>query len=179
MGPLKIHLNQVSTIRSVLSGTIGKRIEPVSLLSICRLAQSHAEQERRNQQRANHVNIYDDIFNRHKYYCASSITKSFEWRLDQLDRLAQMLSEHTNEFHDAPTRDFKTALFGRVFDVAVMLGTIEVTKVFLSRRCNIEASIPKFHAESGRKAIVMRRSMDHFFVLRPAIIAPAAENICI
>jgi hypothetical protein len=44
------------------------------------------------------ANIYKDIFLRQKAYFASNVTKSFEWRLDQLDRLAQMLSEHTNEF---------------------------------------------------------------------------------
>ena len=87
-------------------------------------------------QATNQANIYEEIFNRQKTYFASNITKSFEWRLDQLDRLAQLLSEHTNEFYDAPTRDFKTALSGKVFEVAVMLGTIEVTKVFLSPGCN-------------------------------------------
>jgi hypothetical protein len=35
-------------------------------------------------QAANHANIYDDIFIRQKAYFASNITKSFEWRINQL-----------------------------------------------------------------------------------------------
>ena len=59
-------------------------------------------------QAANRADIHE-IFNHQKAYFASNITKSLEWRLGQLDRLAQMLSEHTNEFYDALSRDFKTA----------------------------------------------------------------------
>src|ERR1700748_3462132 len=80
---------------------------------------------------ANQANIHEDIFNRQRAYFASNITKSLEWRLDQLDRLAQMLSEHTNEFYDALSRDFKTALSEKVFEVAATLGTIEITKSLL------------------------------------------------
>src|ERR1700759_4138513 len=58
-------------------------------------------------QAANQAKIYEDIFNRQKAYFASNITKSFEWRLDQLDRLARMLSEHANEFYEGLSRDFK------------------------------------------------------------------------
>lgn len=64
---------------------------------------------------------HKDIFNLQRAYFATNITKSFEWRVDQLDRLAQMLSEHTNEFYDALSRDFKTALSEKVFEVAAML----------------------------------------------------------
>ena len=56
-------------------------------------------------QAANQVNIYENIFNRQKAYFATNITKSFEWRLEQLGRLAQLLSEHTDEFYDALSRD--------------------------------------------------------------------------
>ena len=82
-------------------------------------------------QAANQVNIYENIFNRQKAYFATNITKSFEWRLEQLGRLAQLLSEHTDEFYDALSRDFKTALSEKVFEVAATLGTIEVTKSLL------------------------------------------------
>jgi hypothetical protein len=55
-----------------------------------------------------------------------------------------MLSEHTNEFYDALSRDFKTALSEKVFEVAAMLGTIEVTKSLLKSWMQpIEAPVPK------------------------------------
>src|ERR1700722_19476987 len=142
-------------------------------------------------QAADHANIYENIFNRQKAYFASNITKSLEWRLDQLDRLAQMLSEHTNEFYDALSQDFKTALSEKVFEVAAMQGTIEVTKSLLKSWMQpSEAPVPKFLAESGHKAVVYREPYGVTLImgpfngpllclLRPAITALAAGNTCI
>ena len=142
-------------------------------------------------QAANHANIYGRIFNRQKAHFDSNITKSLEWRLDQLDRLAQMLSEHTNEFYDALSRDFKTALSEKVFEVAATLGTIEVTKSLLKSWMQpTEAPVPKFLAESGHKAMVYREPYGVTLImgpfnapllslLRPAITALAAGNTCI
>jgi aldehyde dehydrogenase (NAD+) len=139
----------------------------------------------------NQANIYEDIFSRQKAYFASNITKSFDWRLNQLDRLAKMLSEHTNEFYEALSRDFKTALSEKVFEVAATLGTIEVTKGLLKSWMQpIEAPVPKFLAESGHKAIVYREPYGVTLImgpfngpllslLRPAITALAAGNTCI
>jgi aldehyde dehydrogenase (NAD+) len=140
---------------------------------------------------SNRAEIYETIFNRQKAYFASNITKSFEWRLDQLNRLAQMLSEHANEFYDALSRDFKTALSEKVFEVAATLGTIEVTKGFLKSWMEpIEAPVPKFLTESGHRAIVYREPYGVTLImgpfngplvslLRPAITALAAGNTCI
>jgi aldehyde dehydrogenase (NAD+) len=137
------------------------------------------------------ANTYKDIFLRQKAYFATNITKSLEWRITQLDRLAQLLSEHTDEFYDALSRDFKTALSEKVFEVAATLGTIEVTKSLLKSWMQpIEAPVPKFLAESGHKAIVYREPYGVTLImrpfngpllslLRPAITALAAGNTCI
>jgi aldehyde dehydrogenase (NAD+) len=142
-------------------------------------------------QTTNQTNIHEDIFNRQKAYFASNVTRSYEWRVDQLDRLARMLSEHTNAFYDALSRDFKTALSEKVFEVAATLGTIEVTKGFLKSWMQpIEAPVPKFLAKSGHKAIVYREPYGVTLImgpfngpllclLRPAITALAAGNTCI
>jgi aldehyde dehydrogenase (NAD+) len=142
-------------------------------------------------QSTNQANIYQDIFDRQKAYFATNVTRSYEWRLDQLDRLARMLSEHTNEFYDALSRDFKTALSEKVFEVAATLGTIEVTKSLLKSWMQpIEAPVPKFLAQSGHKAIVYREPYGVTLImgpfngpllclLRPAITALAAGNTCI
>ena len=142
-------------------------------------------------QEVNQGNIYGDIFNRQKAYFASNVTKSYEWRLDQLDRLAHLLSAHTEEFYDALSRDFKTALSEKVFEVAATLGTIEVTKSLLKSWMQpSEAPVPKFLAESGHKAIVSREPYGVTLImgpfngpllclLRPAITALAAGNTCI
>src|SRR5215475_2393057 len=136
-------------------------------------------------------NIYEDIFSRQKAYFETSITRSYDWRIDQLDRLARLLSEHTNEFYDALSRDFKTASSEKVFEVAATLGTIEVTKTLLKSWMQpIEAPVPKFLAKSGHKAIVYREPYGVTLImgpfngpllslLRPAITALAAGNTCI
>jgi len=140
---------------------------------------------------ANQANTYEEMFNRQKAYFATNITKSYGWRVDQLERLARMLSEHTSEFHDALSRDFKTALSEKVFEVAAMLGTIEVTKGLLKSWMQpSEAPVPKFLAESGHKAVVYREPYGVTLImgpfngpllclLRPAITALAAGNTCI
>ena len=140
---------------------------------------------------AKQTNIYQDIFNRQKKHFASNITKSYEWRIEQLDRLSRMLSEHANEFYDALSRDFKTALSEKVFEVAAMVGNIDATKSLLKSWMQpIEAPVPKFLAESGHKAMVYREPygvtliMGPFngpllLLLRPAITALAAGNTCI
>jgi len=144
-----------------------------------------------SKQAANQANSYEDIFNRQKAYFASNVTKSLEWRVDQLNRLARLLSEHADEFYDALSRDFKTALSEKVFEVGAMLGTIEVTKSLLKSWMQpTEAPVPKFLAKSGHKAIVYREPYGVTLIvgpfngpllclLRPAITALAAGNTCI
>src|SRR5262249_21771899 len=139
----------------------------------------------------NEVSSYEEIFNRQKAYFATNITRSYEWRVDQLNRLTRLLSEHTNEFYEALSRDFKTALSEKVFEVAATLGTIEVTKSLLKSWMQpSEAPVPKFLAKSGHKAIVYREPYGVTLImgpfngpllslLRPAITALAAGNTCI
>src|SRR5262252_5119887 len=136
------------------------------------------------------TNIYADIFKRQKAYFASNATRSYEWRVGQLDRLARLLSEHANEFYGALSRDFRTALSEKVFEVAATLGTIEVTKRLLQSWMQpIEAPVPKFLAASGHTAIVYREPYGVTLImgpfngpllclLRPAITALAAGNTC-
>src|SRR5262247_1707379 len=99
---------------------------------------------------AKEPNSYEDVFNSQKAYFATNITRSYEWRVDQLNRLARLLSEHTNEFYEALSRDFKTALSEKVFEVAATLGIIQVTKSLLKSWMQpIEAPVPKFLTASG------------------------------
>jgi len=63
-----------------------------------------------------------------KEYFNTNITKSFEWRLDQLDRLSRMLSENMNAFSEAVGSDFKTALSEKVFEVAALIGLAQLAQ---------------------------------------------------
>jgi hypothetical protein len=49
-----------------------------------------------------------DLFDKQKEYFATDVTKTYEWRVDQLNRLTRMLKENYERFADASRRDFKT-----------------------------------------------------------------------
>ena len=50
-----------------------------------------------------------ELFDKQKAYFATDVTKTYEWRIDQLDRLIRMLKENYQRFADASRMDFKTA----------------------------------------------------------------------
>jgi hypothetical protein len=51
-----------------------------------------------------------DLLDKQKTYFATDITKTYEWRIDQLDRPSCMLTGNNDRFSEASRRDFKTAL---------------------------------------------------------------------
>jgi hypothetical protein len=51
-----------------------------------------------------------DLFDKQTAYFATDVTKTHEWRIDQLDRLSRMLKETNERFSETSRRDFKTAL---------------------------------------------------------------------
>jgi aldehyde dehydrogenase (NAD+) len=70
----------------------------------------------------------EDLFNKQKAYFASDATKTYEWRIDQLNRLTRMLKENFERFADASRKDFKTASQENVFEVSATIATCESTK---------------------------------------------------
>ena len=137
------------------------------------------------------MNPFQDIFDAQKSYYATGVTRTRAWRIDQLDRLAKMLNEHDKRFYEAISKDFKTALQEKIFEVAATLGTIEGTKHQIDEWMRPqEADIPKFLAETGHRGIVYREPygvtlvMGPFngpltLLLRPAVAALSAGNTCI
>jgi len=134
---------------------------------------------------------FSDLFDRQKAYFNTNVTKSYEWRIDQLDRLSRLLSENMGALSDAVGSDFKTAVSEKVFEVAAPLGLIEGTKAQLKSWMQpVETPVPLFLAKSGHKGIGYREPygvtliMGPFngpllLLLRPAITALAAGNTCI
>src|SRR5262249_20936801 len=137
------------------------------------------------------TNPFSDLFDRQKAYFNTNITKSYEWRIDQLDRLSRMLSENMGPLSEAVGRDFKTAVSEKVFEVAAPLGIIEATKAQLKSWMQpVETPVPRFLAESGHKGLVYREPYGVTLIigpfngpllclLRPAITALAAGNTCV
>lgn len=131
---------------------------------------------------------FRELFERQKAHFASDATKSYAWRIDQLDRLTRMLQENFARFDEASKRDFKTALQEHVFEVAASIGSVEAIKTQLAEWMKpAEAPIPKFLAASGHKGLVYREPYGVTLVicpfngpltlsLRPAAAALSAGN---
>jgi aldehyde dehydrogenase (NAD+) len=70
----------------------------------------------------------EQLFERQRAYFATDVTKTYDWRADQLDRLTRMLKENSERFADASRKDFKTASQENVFEVSATIATSESTK---------------------------------------------------
>src|SRR5215472_12786782 len=131
------------------------------------------------------------LFEKQKAYFARDVTKSYEWRVEQLDRLIRMLKENYERFSEASRTDFKTALQENIFEVAASIASIEFTKSQLKEWMKpVEAPLPKFLAASGHKGIIYREPYGVTLIicpfngplllsLRPAAAALSAGNPCI
>src|SRR5262249_446939 len=98
-----------------------------------------------------------NLFDKQKAYFATDVTKTYEWRVDQLDRLIRMLKDNYERFANASRDDFKTASQENVFEVSASIATTESTKSQLKEWMRpVEAPLPKFLAASGHKGIVYR-----------------------
>jgi aldehyde dehydrogenase (NAD+) len=133
----------------------------------------------------------DELFAKQKAYFGTDVTKTYEWRVDQLDRLVRMLRENYKRFADASCKDFKTASQENVFEVSASIASAEFTKSQLREWMKlVEAPLPKFLAASGHKGMVYREPYGVTLIicpfngplvlsLRPAIAALSAGNPCI
>ena len=131
-----------------------------------------------------------DLFNKQKAYFASDATKTYEWRIDQLNRLIRMLKDNYKRFSDASCNDFKTAVPESAFEVSASIASAEFTKSQLKEWVRpVEAPVPKFLAASGHKGVVYREPYGVTLIicpfngplllsLRPAVGALSAGNPC-
>lgn len=133
----------------------------------------------------------EELFTRQKAYFKTDGTKTYEWRVDQLDRLARMLKENHKRFADASRKDFKTASQENAFEVSATIATSEFARSQLKEWMKpVEAPLPKFLAASGHKGMVYREPYGVTLIicpfngplilsLRPAVAALSAGNPCI
>ena len=133
----------------------------------------------------------EELFGKQKAYFDTDVTKTYEWRVDQLDRLVRMLKENFKRFADASCKDFKTAAQENVFEVSASIASSEFAKSQLKEWMKpVEAPLPKFLAKSGHKGMVYREPYGVTLIicpfngplllsLRPAVAALSAGNPCI
>jgi len=137
------------------------------------------------------MNPYQALFDAQKDYFGTNITRSYEWRVEQLDRMSNMLSVNEKALQKAIASDFKTALQEYVFETLASGWEAGYQKSELKKWMEpVEAPIPRFLAETGHKAMVYREPygvsliMGPFngpllLLIRPALTALAAGNTCI
>src|SRR5712671_4687215 len=137
------------------------------------------------------MNRFQDIFDAQKALFASGVTRSYEWRVDQLDRMARMIRENERRFQGAMAEDFKTASQEYIFETQASAGETEVQKSQLKEWMKpVEAPVPRFLAETGHRGVIYREPYGVALIigpfngpllllLRPAITALAAGNCCV
>jgi aldehyde dehydrogenase (NAD+) len=137
------------------------------------------------------MNIFKNLFGQQKRHFSTGVTRSYEWRIEQLDRMARLLGENENALQQAVAKDFKTASQEQVFETLACLGEVEFQKSQLKDwMAPIEAPVPKALAATGHRGIIYRDPYGVVLIvgpfngpllllIRPAITALAAGNCCV
>jgi aldehyde dehydrogenase (NAD+) len=137
------------------------------------------------------MNTYQDLFEAQKGLFATNVTRTYAWRIEQLDRMGRMIRENEVALQNAIARDFKTASQEYIFETFTSIGEAEFQKGQLKEWMTpTEAPVPQALAKSGHKGFVYRDPYGVALIvgpfngplmllLRPAITALAAGNTCI
>ena len=74
------------------------------------------------------MNSFQDFFDRQKGYFATGVTRSYAWRIEQLDRMARLVGENEIALQEAIAKDFKTASQEQIFETLACLGEVGFQK---------------------------------------------------
>src|SRR5579863_795040 len=97
-------------------------------------------------------NQYQELFDRQKRTFASGITRTYDWRVDQLDRMAKMITENEDKLQAAIREDFKTATQEYIFETFTCIGEVSYQKSQLREwMAPVEAPVPKALAATGHR----------------------------
>jgi aldehyde dehydrogenase (NAD+) len=137
------------------------------------------------------MNSFQDLFDRQKRHFATGVTRSYAWRIEQLDRMARLVAENDTALQRAIARDFKTASQERIFETLACLGEVAFQESQIEDWMKpVEAPVPRALAATGHRGIVYRDPYGVALIigpfngpllllLRPAITALAAGNCCV
>jgi aldehyde dehydrogenase (NAD+) len=129
-------------------------------------------------------------FDRQKHYFALGITRSYPWRIEQLDRMSRLVGENEAALQDAIAQDFKTASQEQIFETQFALAEVEFQKGQLQDwMAPTEVPVPKALTATGHRDVIYRDPYGLALIiapsngpltllLRPAIAALAAGNCC-
>jgi aldehyde dehydrogenase (NAD+) len=137
------------------------------------------------------MNSFRELFERQKRHFATGATRSYAWRVEQLDRMARLVGENEAALQRAVAQDFKTASQEYIFETQACLGEVEFQKSMLAGwMAPTEAPVPRALAATGHRGVVYRdpygvalivgpSNGPLLLLLRPAIAALAAGNCCV
>src|SRR6201987_2101830 len=137
------------------------------------------------------MNTFKELFDQQKRCFATGVTRSYEWRVEQLDRMARLVGENETALQLAIAKDFKTASQEQIFETLACLGEVEFQKSQLKDwMAPTEAPVPRALAATGHRGVVYRDPYGVALIigpfngpllllLRPAITALAAGNCCV
>jgi aldehyde dehydrogenase (NAD+) len=100
---------------------------------------------------------FQAVFDKQKAYFDTDITKSYAWRIDQLNRMEAMLTENFDAFCNALGEDFKTGSAEQHSEVNGSIGSIVYTRAQLADWMKpVEVNIPNFLAAAGGRGTIQR-----------------------
>ncbi|MFA6083499.1 aldehyde dehydrogenase family protein [Mucilaginibacter sp.] len=127
---------------------------------------------------------FQAIFEKQKAYFNSDITKSYEWRVEQLDRMEAMLTENFDAFCKALGEDFKTGNAEQQSEINGSIASIRYSRSQLSEWMKpVEVSIPKFLSAVGGKGMIYRDPYGVALIIGPfngpiiLLVDPAASAL--
>src|SRR5271156_1012143 len=137
------------------------------------------------------MNVFQDVFDKQKAYFETGVSRTYEWRIEQLDRMIRMIGENESRLQKAVSADFKTASWEYTFETASAIGEAEFHRSQLKTWMEpVEEPVPRLMAKTGHKAMVYREPYGVALIIgpfngplllliRPALAALAAGNTCI
>jgi aldehyde dehydrogenase (NAD+) len=137
------------------------------------------------------MNQYQEIYDKQKAYFETDATKTYEWRIDQLTRIENLLSENSQALEAAISSDFKTSIQEKIFEVQAPLGIAAFAKAQLSEWMKpVDVVVPKALRESGHNAKIIREPYGVTLIIgpfngpltllfNPAVNVLSAGNPCI
>src|SRR5690606_10509196 len=136
-------------------------------------------------------NRFQSIFDAQKAHFLADATKSYEWRIEQLDRMERMLLERQDEFCAALHQDFSKPPFEQLFEITVPTGVIRYYREHLKELMAPQpVPIPKGLEATGNRGVILKEpygvtlvigpfNAPILLLLDPAIAALAAGNTVI
>ena len=137
------------------------------------------------------ANLFQALFDRQKHLFATGVTRSYAWRIEQLDRMGRLLRDNEAALQQTVAQDFKTASQEYIFETFACLGEVEFQKSNLKEWMKpTEAPVPRALAATGHRGVVYRDPYGVALIIgpfngplllliRPALAALGAGNCCV